>query len=61
MTLHELRHTAASVMAEAGWTLQAVQRQLGHSSITVTANTYSHLFDEAVEAMADRLEHLHTG
>jgi integrase len=61
MTLHELRHTAASMMAEAGWTLQAVQGQLGHSSITVTSDTYSHLFDEAVEAMADRLEHLHTG
>lgn len=41
---HDLRHTYASLMAEAGAPPKYVQEQLGHSSIQVTMDTYSHLF-----------------
>jgi hypothetical protein len=31
-------------------------RHLGHSSITVTVDTYAHLFPSRAEAVADTLE-----
>lgn len=40
---HDLRHTCATRMCEKGENLVKVQKWLGHSSITTTANTYTHL------------------
>jgi integrase len=40
--LHLLRHTLASQMLDSGVPLSAVSKRLGHSSIRVTADTYSH-------------------
>ena len=60
LTMHQMRHTAASIMAAEGWPLQAVKEQLGHSSILVTADTYSHLFDESRDELAARLDRDHT-
>jgi len=40
---HTLRHSAASALIAAGVPLAAVGRVLGHSSITVTVDTYGHL------------------
>jgi integrase len=40
---HDLRHTTASVMLAKKWTLKDIQEWLGHSDITVTANTYTHI------------------
>ena len=39
-TPHCLRHTFASVLLQAGESVQYVQEQLGHASITLTADTY---------------------
>ncbi len=39
---HSLRHTFARIMLERGKSLQWVQRQLGHSSIGLTADVYGH-------------------
>jgi len=41
--LHDLRHTSASLGLAAGESLVEVQRRLGHSSITITADTYTHV------------------
>jgi len=41
--VHDLRHTYASLMLEQGQPLIYIQRQLGHHSIQITADTYSHL------------------
>jgi integrase len=41
--VHEARHTAASLMLAMGTKLEIVSRVLGHSSVTVTADVYSHL------------------
>jgi integrase len=43
ITFHQLRHTAASLMLEAGYELKYVQHMLGHSSVTVTAKLYLHI------------------
>lgn len=40
--VHDLRHTYATLLAEAGCELIHVQHALGHSSYHMTANTYTH-------------------
>ena len=53
--LHDLRHTAASLLLAAGVPLKVVSETLGHSSIAITADVYAHvtpdLRREAAEAM----------
>ena len=41
--LHDLRHTSASLGLASGESLLEVSRRLGHSSITITADTYAHV------------------
>ena len=53
---HELRHTAASLAISAGAHVKAVQRMLGHASAAVTLDTYSDLFDDDLDDVADRLD-----
>jgi integrase len=40
---HDLRHTAATLRLQAGANVKVVQELLGHSSITLTLDTYSHV------------------
>ncbi len=56
LTPHELRHTAASLAVAAGANVMAVQRMLGHASAAMTLDVYSGLFDDDLDAVADRLE-----
>lgn len=48
LTLHGLRHSAATLLIEAGIDPSAVARQLGHSSVKTTLDTY-------VKTSGDRL------
>jgi integrase len=41
--LHDLRHTAATLALAAGVHPKVVQERLGHSSIGITLDTYSHV------------------
>mgnify|MGYP001608248145 CR=1 FL=1 len=43
LRFHDLRHSFASLALEAGVPLVVVQQMLGHASITMTANVYSHV------------------
>lgn len=43
--LHDLRHGAASLALSAGMDLRVVQEMLGHSSIMLTANTYTSVLE----------------
>ncbi len=45
-TLHSLRHTFATLMINAGVHIKAVSSVLGHSSISVTGDVYSHTLAE---------------
>lgn len=53
---HSLRHLAASLALAAGVPLAAVSKRLGHSTVALTADTYSHLLAgvgaQAAEASA---------
>ena len=55
-TLHDLRHTCASIMINGGENIKTVQRQMRHAKASETLDTYSHLWDEqgheAIEAMS---------
>jgi integrase len=55
MTLHDCRHTYASLMIAAGENAKALQTYLGHSSITTTYDCYGHLMPGAEQQSADRL------
>ena len=56
--LHELRHSAASLLAGEGVPMKVIQGMLGHSSYTLTANTYSHLTPESQREAAQRMDSL---
>lgn len=56
LVVHDLRDTAASLAISAGASIKAVQRMLGHASAAMTLDTYGSLFEEDLEALADRLE-----
>ena len=59
LTPHELRHTAASLAVSAGANVKSVQRMLGHASAAMTLDRYADLFDDDLDAVADRLHALH--
>ena len=44
--LHACRHTYASLLIRQGESLKYISKQLGHSSIQMTADIYGHLFKE---------------
>ncbi|WP_295695835.1 site-specific integrase, partial [Lapillicoccus sp.] len=56
LTPHELRHTAASLAVSAGANVKSVQRMLGHASAAMTLDVYSGLFDDDLDAVAERLD-----
>jgi integrase len=54
VALHGLRHGAATLALAAGTDLKVVQDQLGHSTITLTADTYTSVLPETARAAADK-------
>jgi hypothetical protein len=52
---HDLRHTTASLLLQAGAPLHAVQRILRHRDPRMTANVYGHLSTDYLRAEIDRL------
>jgi integrase len=53
--VHQLRHTAASLMIASGAHVKTIQRQLGHKTATMTLDNYGHLFDDDLDGVADRM------
>ena len=56
--LHDLRHSYASLLLEAGIELKVISGALGHSSVAITADLYAHLTPVLAEDAAARLEAL---
>lgn len=46
ISIHDLRHTHASLLLFAGVSMAGVARRLGHSSMTTTQKTYLHIIHE---------------
>lgn len=55
LTMHELRHTVASLLIAEGLDVKTVQHQLGHKSAQTTLNAYAHAFESRSREAADTL------
>lgn len=53
--VHDLRHSHASMLIEMGFTALEIADRLGHESIKTTLDTYSHLYPDKDQKLADRL------
>jgi integrase len=53
--VHDLRHTAASLMIQAGYPPKMLQEIMGHASITTTLDLYGHLYPGDMDRYVDRL------
>ncbi len=58
---HALRHTYATRLLEANEHPKVVQEILGHSDISMTLNTYSHVMPEIKKAAAQKIDFLFQG
>jgi integrase len=56
--LHDARHSHASLMLKAGIHPKIVQERLGHSTIAMTLDTYSHVTPGLQQAAAERFDRL---
>jgi len=56
--LHDARHTHASLMLKQGVHPKIVQERLGHASIQITLDTYSHVAPGLQEAAAKSFDNL---
>ncbi len=54
--LHDARHTHASLMLKQGVHPKIVQERLGHASIQITLDTYSHVAPGLQQAAANRFD-----
>ena len=63
--LHDLRHTAASIMIAEDIPIAVVSKTMRHSTIAITINLYGHLFknaaDEALNALSAALDRTQAG
>jgi integrase len=55
---HDLRHTYASILINEGANLKFVSEQLGHASIVITLDRYSHLIAERHDDTVSKFEKL---
>jgi integrase len=56
--LHGMRHFRASALISTGADISAVSKELGHTTISVTSDTYGHLFEKASKRMAKKAARL---
>jgi len=56
LTFHALRHTAATLMLEAGTHIRVVADRLGHADPAVTLRVYSHVTPTMQRAASDELD-----
>ena len=56
--IHDLRHTAATLLLTRGVHPKVVQDLLGHSTVTLTLDTYSHVTPALHKEAADQMDAL---
>ena len=58
--LHDFRHSCASLLINSGASVTMVAKYLGHTKIDVTLNTYTHMFQSALDGVLDIINNLDT-
>lgn len=56
--LHDLRHSNATALIQAGVSPKVVQQRLGHADVNITLNTYTHVLPEMDMEAAQKLDML---
>ncbi len=54
--VHDLRHTCASLLLAQGVDARTIMETLGHSTITMTLDTYAHVMDTTLRAAAEQMD-----
>ena len=54
--MYDLRHTCATLLLLKGENAKVVSERLGHASIILTLDTYSHVLPVMQEAAAEKME-----
>lgn len=58
LRLYDLRHTCATLLLAAGENPKVVSERLGHASVALTLDTYSHVLPSMQQAASEKLESL---
>ena len=53
--VHDIRHSAVSLLIDMGFSATAIADRVGHESIEITYN-YAHMFPSRQAEMADKLD-----
>jgi integrase len=61
VTMHELRHSAPSILLALGVDQRVIMRVLRHSTIVLTANLYTHVVDPLVADAVGRIDRVFGG
>ena len=56
--IHDFRHSCASLLVNNGANITVVAKHLGHTKIEETLNTYTHLFNSALNEVVDIIDKL---
>jgi integrase len=59
--IHDLRHTAGSLMLAQGVPAPEVSRILGHASVDITYRLYAHAVPQAQQQALDAMERILSG
>lgn len=54
MHIHDLRHSAATILLSMGVSMKVIQELLGHSQISMTMGTYSHVLPSMQKDMKEK-------
>lgn len=57
-SFHDLRHTHATLLLQQGVNIKVISERLGHSSINITLDTYSHIMPSMQETAVQTLDNL---
>jgi integrase len=58
LRVHDLRHTAVSLLIQAGVHPKVIRRLMGHSSVSITMDTYGHLIGNQLQQASHALDAL---
>ena len=56
--LHGIRHTHATALMAAGVNPKVVQQRLGHSDVSITLNTYTHVLPSMDKEAAEKIDNI---